>query len=392
MTRRRGADAGAGPDASRARAKRRVTWAGAAVNLPLALGKIAAGLLGQSAALVADGVHSLADLATDVAVLWALGHSARAPDREHPYGHGRFETLVTLGIAAVLVVTALGILVDAAGRVLAATGPERPTALALVAVLVALAAKEALYRMTLRVGRRTGSTLIVANAWHHRSDAASSVVAALGIGAAMAGWPGFDAMAAAAIALMLIWIGWKQGRPAVAELVDEQATEADRAALRAQLARSAGVEGVRHLRMRQHGAALVADASLLVDPRLTVTEGHRIAEAARADAIRAIPALGQLVLHVEPMGHAEGYGAEAAPLRGEIEGAIRALMAEAAPGASIEELRLGYFAEGLTVEIVTCLPEATRMDQAGIERQMEARLRVFMPRLVQLRLHLAARH
>lgn len=373
-----------------AQAKRRVTWAGAAVNLPLALGKIAAGLLGQSAALVADGVHSLADLGSDIAVLWALGHSARAPDREHPYGHGRFETLVTLAISAALVLTALGIIVDAGVRLLGAAPPVPPTALALAVALVSLAAKEALYRLTVRVGRATGSALIVANAWHHRSDALSSVVAALGIGAAMAGWPGFDALAAGVIALMLIRIGWQQGRPAVAELVDEQATEADRAALRRQLSGSSGVAGVRHLRLRQHGAAMVADASLLVDPRLTVTEGHRIAEAARSDAIAAIPRLDQLVLHVEPDGHEEGYGAEAAPLRGEVEGAIRALLDAEAPGAALQELRLGYFCDGLAVEIVACLPDLARPDQAAIEQRLEARLGAELPRLKTLRLHLAA--
>jgi cation diffusion facilitator family transporter len=377
-------------EAAEARAKRRVTWLGAAVNLPLALGKIAVGVMGQSAALVADGVHSLADLASDAAVLWALGHSARAPDREHPWGHGRFETLVTLAIAVALGLTALGIMWDAAARVLGEGPPGPPAALALAVALASLVVKEALYRVTVRVGRATGSALIVANAWHHRSDAASSVVAALGIGAAMAGWPWFDALAAAVIALMLLRIGWQQGRPAVAELVDEQATEADRAALRTQLAGSAGVAGVRHLRLRQHGAALVADASLMVDPQLTVTEGHRIAEAARAGAIAAIPRLDQLVLHVEPDGHAEGYGAEAAPLRDEIEDGIRALVAAEVPGAAVEELRLGYFAEGLTVEILACLPPDARADQAGIERRLEARLRRALPRLLRLRLHLAA--
>jgi cation diffusion facilitator family transporter len=375
---------------AQARAKRRVTWLGAAVNLPLALGKIVVGVWGQSAALVADGVHSLADLASDLAVLWALGHSARAPDREHPYGHGRFETLVTLAISAALILTALGILLDAAVR-LGGGGPATPPgAPVLVAALFSLVVKEALYRITLQVGRQTESALIVANAWHHRSDALSSVVAALGIGAAMAGWPGFDALAAALIALLLVRIGWLQALPAASELVDAQATEAERATLRAQLSGSPGVAGVRHLRLRRHGAALVADASLLVNPDLTVTEGHRIAEAARTEAIAAIPRLEQLVLHVEPEGHAEGYGAEAAPLRGEIEGRIRALLAEVAPGAAAQEVRLGYFAEGLTVEIVARLPEAARPDQADIERRMEARVRAVLPRLMRLRLHLAA--
>jgi cation diffusion facilitator family transporter len=385
-----GAPSAAEGAALQARAKRRVTLAGAALNLPLAIGKIAAGVIGNSQAMIADGVHSLSDLASDLAVLWALGHSAQAPDREHPWGHGRFETLVTLVICGALVLTAAGILVDALLRLLDPAPLAAPTAIALVAAGVSLVVKEGLYQATVRVGRTSGSPMIVANAWHHRTDALSSVVAAVGVAGGMAGWPALDAVAAAVIAVMLIRIAWREGRPAVTELVDSQATEADRGAVQGSLAASAGVRGVRDLRVRRHGAGLVADASLLVDPRISVSEGHRIAEAARADAIAAVPSLGQIVLHVEPEGHAEGYGAQAAPLRDEIEGHIRALVAGAAPGMQVVDLRLDYFDHGVAVAITACLPRAARQDHADLERDLDRRLRQHLPRLSGVSLHLAA--
>jgi cation diffusion facilitator family transporter len=379
----------ASPDATEARAKRRVTWAGFAVNLPLALGKIAIGVLANSQALVADGVHSLADLASDVTVLWALSHSARGPDSEHPYGHGRFETLATLAVAAALILAALGILYDAGARMLSAAPAEAPGGLALVAALFSLLVKEALYQATARVGRRTGSALIAANAWHHRSDALSSVVAGVGIAGGMAGWPLLDPAAAAVIAAMLLRVAWVHGRPAVHELVDSQATESDRAEIDRLLRASPGVTGLRDLRVRQHGTALIADASLLVDPEITVTEGHRISEAAQARVVAAVPALEQIVLHVEPQGHAEGFGATEAPLRDEVEGTVRALLAEGWPGIAVLNLRLGYFDEGIAVEIVATLPPAEAARQTAIEAELAARLRRRLPSLLELHLHQA---
>ena len=378
------------PDPTQAAAKRRVTWAGLAVNLPLAIGKIVIGAIGQSQALVADGVHSLADLASDITVLWALGHSARGPDSDHPYGHGRFETLATLAVAAALVLAALGILIDAGTRLLADAPPAAPAGTALAMALASLAAKEALYQITVRVGRRTGSALIVANAWHHRSDALSSVVAGIGIAGGMAGFALLDPLAAAIIAAMLLRIAWTHGRGAVSELVDTQPEERDRAAIADALRNCPGVADLRDLRVRRHGGALIADASLLVDPSITVTEGHRISEAAHARVIAAIPALEQIVLHVEPHGHAEGFGATRAPMRETVESALEDLLAQG--GAEFElglrDMRLGYFDDGIVVELLATLPEGNRARQNAIESALAARLRARLPALKSLHLHL----
>ena len=150
-------------------AKTRVTLVGAGINTILSMAKITAGLMLASPALVADGVHSLSDLVSDVLVFWALRHSALAPDENHPYGHGRFETLATLALAAILALTGLGIAWDAAMRLLSGAD-SAPGVWALAVIAVSILAKEALYHYTRAVGERTGSRMIIANAWHHRTD------------------------------------------------------------------------------------------------------------------------------------------------------------------------------------------------------------------------------
>lgn len=360
-----------------ARAKARITWAGIAVNLPLALVKIAVGWVTGSQALIADGAHSLADLVSDAAVLWALAHSAQEPDEEHPWGHGRFETLATLAVSALLGLTALGIAWEALTRLGQPVAAPGLPALWVAAGSILL--KEALFHATMQVGRRTGSALIRANAWHHRSDAMSSVVALAGIGGALAGWSWADPAAAALIALMLGRIAWKQGRVAVNELVDTRAPQAERDRLETILTAAPGVRGFRDLRLRAHGGAVLADVSILVDPAITVTEGHRIAEAARATAMTDHPELVDLIIHVEPDGHHSGFGAETAPLRPEIETAITRC-ALSLPGVrAVDHLRLGYFDHGLDLELTADLAPGT--DPALLAERLRERLAGSMPYL-----------
>jgi len=323
-----------------------------------------------------------------VMVLWALRHGARAPDADHPYGHGRFETLATLALAALLALTGLGIGWDALTRLWAGTLPAAAGPWALAIVIAAILIKEALFHHTRRAGRATGAPLMLANAWHHRTDALSSVVALAGIGAAQLGWGWGDPVAAAIIALMLGHVAWTFGRSAAAELVDTQAPDGLRTTLQDCLARSPGVQGLRDLRMRQHGARAVADVSVMVDPHITVTEGHRIAEAARERALGRIDALDDLIIHVEPAGHHEGFGATEAPLRSEVEGLIMD-QARAHPSvARVARVQLGYYAEGLHVEVLAQL--RCGADPAATEAELTRALRARVPGLGTLSLHRAA--
>ena len=333
------------------RAKRRAAWAGVWLNGPLGAAKILGGLVANSQALLADGVHSLSDLASDAAVIWALGHAHRPPDADHPFGHARFETLATLAVATMLALAAAGILIDAGLRLIEAPA-EAPGALALWVAAGSIALKEGLYHYTRRVARRTGSAMMLANAWHHRSDAISSVVALAGIGAAMAGVPGMDALAAAVIALMLGRIAWNFGRPAVAELVDA-APDADlHAPVTDALAAVPGVRDVHNLRLRQSGGALQADVHLGLDPDLTLSEAHRLCEAARTRVRTAVPALDEIVIHPEPHGHADGFGAHRAALRP----AVRATLQDCLPDLPIAALHLDYRNEGIRATVVLAGP------------------------------------
>ncbi|MCL1629658.1 cation diffusion facilitator family transporter [Roseibaca sp. V10] len=365
-------------------AKTRVTLVGAGINTILSMAKITAGLMLASPALVADGVHSLSDLVSDVLVFWALRHSALAPDENHPYGHGRFETLATLALAAILALTGLGIAWDAAVRLLSGTD-SAPGLWALAVIAVSILAKEALYHYTRAVGERTGSRMIIANAWHHRTDALSSVVALIGVGAAQLGFGWGDPVAAIIIAAMLGRVAWEFGKGAVDELVDTQAPDGLRADLQDSLNRTPGVEGLRDLRMRQHGARAVADVSVMVDPHITVTEGHRIAEAARSDALDRIDALEDIIIHVEPAGHFDGFGATEAPLRGEIEGLILTLAQAHPMVANVARVQLGYFEDGLHIEVLARLdPQA---DHTATEADLTETLRQTLPELRALSLH-----
>lgn len=347
------------------RAKRRAAWAGAWLNGPLALVKILGGVVANSQALVADGVHSLSDLASDAAVLWALGHAHRPPDAEHPFGHGRFETLATLAVAAMLALAAAGILIDAGLRVI--DPPEAaPGMLALWVAAGSIALKEGLYHYTRAVARRTGSAMMLANAWHHRSDAISSVVALAGIGAAMAGVPGMDALAAAVIAVMLARIAWRFGRPAVAELVDAVPDPALPGAISAALAMIPGVRDVHDLRLRQTGSAVQADVHLGLDPDLTLSEAHRLCEAARARVRAEVPAVDEIVIHPEPHGHADGFGAHRAALRP----AVRATLEGCLPGLTIAALHLDYRNDGIRATVILAAPVPD-----GLEAATRTRLR-----------------
>ena len=196
----------------------RITWVGAAVNLSLALAKLVAGVVGNSAAMLSDAGHSLSDLVSDALTLVTLRMSALPPDIDHPYGHGRFESVGSLGIATLLLLAGLSFGQNAFAA-LRAPSAAPISVRALWAAVASIVFKEVLYRATRRVGERMQSQVLIANAWHHRSDALSSVVALVGIGGAMAGWAWLDPLAATAVGGMVAWMGVEIARESVGAIV-----------------------------------------------------------------------------------------------------------------------------------------------------------------------------
>jgi hypothetical protein len=212
--------------------------------------------------------------------------------------------------------------------------------------------------------------MIIANAWHHRSDAATSVVALAGIGGAMAGWPVANTIAAAVVAVMLGRIAWTLGRPALAELLDTSADPADMARIEAEIRKVPGLRDVHDLRLRRAGESLRGNAHVTFDGHLTLSEAHRLTEAACANARAAAPELSELVLHAEPEGHADGPGAHSAPLRPEIETVLKCALAEWGD-ASVLSLQLDHRDDGLCLHLVL---DGAGADSRALHNHLEDRI------------------
>lgn len=278
----------------------RSTWVSVAVNLVLTIAQAVIGTLAQSQALVADAIHSLSDLVSDAVVLIANRHSVKAPDADHPYGHLRFETAATLAIGVLLILVGIGILWGNIERLQAPGDIPVVHSAALYVAIAALLVKESLFRYLLRVARRVRSTMLVANAWHARSDAASSLVVALGIGANLAGVPLADSLAALVVALMILRMGWKFAWQAFNDLVDRAADEETEAAIRSRILGTPGVRGIHDLRTRKMGDMVWVEVDIEMDGHLSIEQGHAIAVEARRRVMADLPVL-DVMTHFDPV-------------------------------------------------------------------------------------------
>lgn len=265
------------------RVGKRVTWVGLWINVALSLFKIIAGLWGRSAAMVADGVHSASDLLTDVMVLLVIGASRRAADDRHAYGHGKVETFATFIIALLLGCVGLGLAVDGTRGVINAlqgSVPPRPGWIALIMALLSIAVKEFLFRYTRNAGRRIHSASMEANAWHHRSDAFSSIATLAGIAGAMflgTQWRILDPAAAILVSFLIVMMAWKLAAESVRELLEVSLPEEITEKAAEIIATTPGVITFHHLRTRNNGPLKIFDFHIKVDPEHTIVEAHAIA-------------------------------------------------------------------------------------------------------------------
>ncbi|KRC17004.1 cation diffusion facilitator family transporter [Acidovorax sp. Root219] len=285
--------------AERAAAGSRSTWVSVGVNICLTVAQVSIGILSQSQGLVADGIHSLSDLVSDFVVLLAGHHARKDADEDHPYGHQRFETAASLVLGGLLLAVGVGMLWSAFRKL---ESPETVAQVHIVALWAAggaLVAKELLFRYMLAVAKRVKSSMLVANAWHARSDAASSLVVGLGIIGNLAGYPILDPIAALIVGFMVSRMGWSFGWDALHDLMDRSADETEVAAIRQTLAQTPGVQGVHDLRTRKMGDLIVVDAHLEVDAAISVEAGHDIAVQARLRVLQRHRVL-NLMTHVDP--------------------------------------------------------------------------------------------
>lgn len=278
-----------------------VTLVGTMVNGLLIVFKFIAGIYGNSQALIADAVHSVSDLFTDAIVLLGLLLGRKAPDEKHHFGHARIETLASSIIGIALIATAVYIGLDAAYNIYNHTG-SHPTSLALIGAGVSVLVKEILYHYTLRTGRRIKSQLVVANAWHHRSDALSSVAVLLGVAGTQVNpaWSVLDSFAALLVSIFIVKVGLTFLKDSLLEFIDtapksEVVNRITQCALSVE-----GVINAHDLRARTSGGTYQMEIHIVVDGSLTVFEGHRIAKEVEACLLEEIEDLGRVVVHIDP--------------------------------------------------------------------------------------------
>jgi cation diffusion facilitator family transporter len=285
--------------AQRSAAASRSTWVSVGVNVVLSTTQIVVGVLAKSQGLIADGIHSLSDLVADFVVLFAGHHGQKDADTDHPYGHYRFETAASLALGVILLAVGLGMVWSAFVKLQTPDTIPTAHATALWVALAAIVSKELLFRYMLRVAKAVKSSMLVANAWHARSDAASSLVVSIGLIGNMAGYPLLDPIAALIVGFMVGKMGWSFGWDALHDLMDRAVDEEEVQAIRQTLVSTPGVAGVHDIRTRKMGDMIVVDAHIEVDANITVEAGHNIAVAARQAVLQRHRVL-NLMTHVDP--------------------------------------------------------------------------------------------
>jgi cation diffusion facilitator family transporter len=285
---------------------RRITICGAVVNVLLTVAKIIAGVVGHSAAMIADAVHSLSDLLSDFVVLVFTRISSREKDKEHSFGHGKFETLATLIVSVILIAAGARLLAGSIKSIVGVLNGEvlpKPGYIALIAAVVSIVAKEILYRLTADVAKDVSSPVVMANAWHHRSDAMSSIGSLVGIGGAIllgSRWTVLDPIASFAISIAIIVVAVKMSLPSLAELLETALPEDVENDIIQTAMSVPGVRNVHELKTRRNGVSVIIDAHIVVDPSISIVEAHDIATSVEtALSLRFGPET-QMSIHVEP--------------------------------------------------------------------------------------------
>lgn len=289
------------------RQARHVTWVGFWVNAVLGLAKVIGGIFGRSTALVADGIHSFSDFLSDIIVIIMVGVSHKRPDSDHQFGHGRYEALATILLALLLMGVSAGILIDSIQRIIFIYDGgvlPRPANTALIIIAISIVSKEWLFRYTRRVGKRIHSDAVIANAWHHRSDAFSSVTTFMGVAGAMFlgdNWRVLDPIAAIIVSIIIAAVAVKMTYPALGELLGRSLPEGDCIRIEKAVAGTEGVLAWHHLRTFKSGNDAYVEVHIKVDPEMNVRDAHQIATYTEERIKEALPEMSvHATTHIEP--------------------------------------------------------------------------------------------
>lgn len=291
---------------NRTRSAKRITYIGMLVNILLTAGKLMAGIVGKSSAMLADGVHSLSDILTDFVVVAFVGIAGKESDSDHQYGHGKYETFATMLISFALMAVGIGILWDGLMeviKVIQGNQIEKPGMIALYAAVISIVAKELLFRYTVVVGRRTNNQAVLANAWHHRSDAFSSLGAALGIGGAIyfgEQWRILDPIAGMVVSFFIIKVAITYGLPSIKELLETALPHDTTCEIEGIIMQQQGVRHFHRIRTRKIGNSLAIEAHVKVDKDLTVEASHQIATTVENALRERFGIQTHVGIHIEP--------------------------------------------------------------------------------------------
>ena len=330
----------------------RVTIVGAIVDLVLGVAKLLAGYLSNSQALIADGIHSLSDLLTDGMVLYAARKSQHGPDDEHPYGHGRFETIATVGLSVGLILVAIGIAYGAATRLFEPGVLPQPGIFALFVAVLSIISKEWIYHYTMRVARRQRSDMLRANAWHSRTDAFSSVIVLIGVIGTMEGYTYLDALAAIGVALIIAHIGGGLGWNALKELVDTSVDKRQVQKLRDCIMSVDGVRGLHLLRTRHAGGQVLVDVHVIIDSQISVSEGHYISEVVRSRLLENFGDVTDVTVHIDPEDDEHEALNFDLPMRDELLARLHGQLAGIEETGYIERFTFHYLPGKVRVEVL----------------------------------------
>lgn len=280
---------------------RRITWIGVIVNVVLTVIQFILGIIGHSQAVIADTFHTISDLGTDFMVLFGVHLWSKSPDEEHPYGHRRIETLITSIIGMVLVAVAVSIAYNALVTI-SAKDSQKPHWIACIGAILAIIFKELLYHWTVAVGRREKSSALIAKAWHHRSDALSSIPVVIAVAVAVVSpqWAFIDHVGALVVSFFILYTSWEILRPIIFEILETGASKKQRKKIHAIAAAVAGVESVHALRTRRVGPGWYVDLHIQVAPQMSVRRGHEISEMVKHNLLKQGPDVLDVVVHLEP--------------------------------------------------------------------------------------------
>ena len=345
---------------------RNVTFIGIIGNILLSFIKLVFGWLGNSQALIADGIHSLSDLISDAVVLVAAKWSSEKADDEHPYGHGRIETLAAVVVGGILIFVAILMLLDAAQRLWEAQYLLIPTTLSLVIAFLSIVIKEALFQYTIVAANKLRSPMLKANAWHHRTDAVSSVIVFLGIIGTFAGFMWLDAVAAIGVSFMIAHVGWELAWRGLQELIDTAMDTEKVAQIEHKIKTIDGVRTLHMLRTRYMGSHALVDVHLLVNPRISVSEGHQIAETVRQGLIQDFEEISEVMVHVDPENDEECAVRIDLPTREQLIEQLKQCWSDTVSSDHIERITLHYLGGKITVEVV--LPLSIVNDLAAAQQ------------------------